>query len=741
MVCKRSSYGKWVMLLLVLIVVSCVDKIDRSDIYTFTGQMAMDYIDSNPDLSIYAKILRKSRNSHKNNSSSVSALLGTRGQYNVFAPNNKAMHIYLDSIYGTHDIDVDTISQDVADRIVLYSVIDYRDDKARQVMQLDDGAQVNGTLNDSHVIVRFGDWGNGVIARINNKSRVVKGNIAVENGYVHIVDRVIPPGPTSVAGIINAADNMKIFSTLLEVTSWGDSIVKYEDVFYRDSLYYIITKNKDDWYTEDFARNLFYGYTAFVETDDVFQREWGVPAFERDPQTKGVTNMDEIVEYINGKCKEAYPDAKDEDPHSMDNAMNQFVSYHLIPYKTRYYLLGYNGTSFGASGDSINLFPTDGFDYYPTMGKPSRLLKITKSVKNDNALYLNRHCYYNDSYYGDYQETLCDVEGIRFHEYNDPYGETYAPNGYCFPIDGILLYNNIVKYTVLNERIRYSIPLTIPELANFSAKRPPRQQGSYGVGYVSMDFLNSCKGSRIIPPGFCSTLSTTDNFVYPNYDHGFHMSTLSLAVNGSSRQKEVILKLLPVPYSGEWEIRIASICGVLFHSYLGETMVEKDMKDLGIHDYTANKVYSLPVEVNNPQEAYNFYLRCLPGIYLVDSTTLIENNRLARQHGQMYMPYGIGYCVYKPNLGVGCPYYHVWQSRRFYEGFSSHDRNQFSKFNHRSVFYRGHLDAQKEYYLKIKVLLETSNMLEHNIEKWNLEFVELVPQCVYDNPLREEDFW
>lgn len=68
---------------------SCEDKIDRRDMYTFTGQMATDYINATPNLSMFAKLLTISKNSTKKNSSKVSSLLGTRGHYTVFAPTNE----------------------------------------------------------------------------------------------------------------------------------------------------------------------------------------------------------------------------------------------------------------------------------------------------------------------------------------------------------------------------------------------------------------------------------------------------------------------------------------------------------------------------------------------------------------------------------------------------------------------------------------------------------------------------
>ena len=48
---------------------SCKDSVDESDIYTFTGQTAMDYITSDSTLSLFAKVVAKSKVSQNSQSS------------------------------------------------------------------------------------------------------------------------------------------------------------------------------------------------------------------------------------------------------------------------------------------------------------------------------------------------------------------------------------------------------------------------------------------------------------------------------------------------------------------------------------------------------------------------------------------------------------------------------------------------------------------------------------------------
>ena len=103
-----------------------------------------DYIRSNPDLSLFAKVLDKSRNSLKS-PTPVSTLLGTRGNYTVFAPTNEGMKLYLDSLYGKGQYDIDSISESVANNIVLNCVLDLGEEEPLTVSRLYSGTLDEGT--------------------------------------------------------------------------------------------------------------------------------------------------------------------------------------------------------------------------------------------------------------------------------------------------------------------------------------------------------------------------------------------------------------------------------------------------------------------------------------------------------------------------------------------------------------------------------------------------------------------
>ena len=75
---SASVFGEILSLLFLFLLFSCSDRIDRENMYTFREQTVMDYLRSNPDLSLFAKVVERSRNSSKSPTTVVS-LLGTYG--------------------------------------------------------------------------------------------------------------------------------------------------------------------------------------------------------------------------------------------------------------------------------------------------------------------------------------------------------------------------------------------------------------------------------------------------------------------------------------------------------------------------------------------------------------------------------------------------------------------------------------------------------------------------------------
>ena len=68
-----------------IMVTSCSDDVDEGAYYTFTGDTACSYVESDPQFSIFAQLLHDT---------GTDALLSTYGHYTLFLPNDDACLLY-----------------------------------------------------------------------------------------------------------------------------------------------------------------------------------------------------------------------------------------------------------------------------------------------------------------------------------------------------------------------------------------------------------------------------------------------------------------------------------------------------------------------------------------------------------------------------------------------------------------------------------------------------------------------
>ena len=665
---------------------SCSDEIDKRDMYTFTGMTAADFIRKRPELSLFARLMDISQVSDRS-LSTVGSLLGVYGNYTIFAPNNEAITAYLDEYYGKGNYSLDTIPEALARKIVNISVIDMGKKPPLKTTRLNSGFLVPTTLSNAHLYVEFGDFGDGCTVRLNDHSRILRSDMETDNGCVNIIDHVIEPGPSTIPGLIAEIDNLRIFSRLLSVTSWADSLLEYRDYSYKD----IPNVNKDLYLIH---------YTVLAETDDVFQKDWGVPAPVLDEDGR-MTNWNEIMKIIQEHCAAITPEASSSDYTSRDNAVNQFVSYHLLPFLAKYdywaCLRGEYGTNTyryekGIDHRPYHLdTPTHAVHYHQTMGQPNRLIQITYLPQKDKeGLYANRHALYDLSYGGDYQELSCPREGVLIMPTNG-HRKQYAPNGIYYPLNHVLTYDKDVPEKVLNTRIRYNPVMNLPEIITNCISLP-----SY---MLTTDMY--CHNIKSENPVTFYTIDVKQYMYIPEY----RMMQVNL-----TKPTSYTLKLLPVPFEGEWEVRISELVGI-FHFYMGNS---KDgyMEDLGFKDFRSTGRW-LPL-YEPDYEGQNEYITCRP-----DSMIAMEIDKQCRQHGFLKAPYGIGGIYTFSTL--------CFRSARCVE---------FSPWlQYRNIIYRGHMSPDKEYWIKVMCL----SGFPQNYNYLNL--IELVPKSVYSNKDRIEDWW
>ena len=680
---KSICSGFFVLLLLLS---ACSDEIDKRDRYTFKGLTVADYINSQKDLSMFSQIMSRSYNA-SNSRNTVATLLGTRGHYTVFVPTNEAVKTYLYSIYGTKAYNIDTISEETANRIVLNCIMDFGNNEAFRQTDLYEGALTESTINDRHLIIHFGDFGDGSFVKINGTSRIIEGDLECTNGYIHIVDQVIKPAPNTLPGLMETIGNIRIFTHLLEMTGWEDSLISFRDRSYVRP-------------GESYPQYRIHGYMAFTETDEVFHKDWGIPLPVTNKENGGVANWEEIEYSIAKKCQEAYPAATEKDFKSMGNAVNQFVSYHLIPFKQPFdklvstnHIRGYSQDCEKIGVERINIW-----NYFQTMGKPNRLLKITETAV-DGIKHLNRHSFYDNTFCGTYKETSCDIEGITIHGDNGVW-ENYCVNGYYYPIDNILLYDEKVKNVVLNERIRYNFTQNLPEVI------------SNNLQFSTTNNLTDNYCDNLILRNGCTMAAspTTAGGVIYGYGQIRFQTT------------DFTAKLMSVPFPGKWEVRITYPSN---HNLDNKSTIIF-RKFFGTHPHSVTGMtYKGELQVTNT-DLMNIEKDEDLGY---DSVLCLENDKLLLQ--SYHLRKGPKVCgeVRKKSIiskdGMQQTI-NIWRDSRWYPAL------------YRYTFCQEYMEPNKEYYIRLQGL---TNPKTKNYYECTPYMVELVPENVYNNPDKAEDPW
>ncbi len=667
---------------------ACSDKVDESNLYVFNGQSAYTYLKSVDNLTNYAYLLGRVQISKKSDSH-FSELLSARGNYTVFAPSNEAIQTFIDSVYSTKNFDITQVEDTIADFIVRNSIVDNGESEAYLTTQFTEGTLGESNMNDRYLQVNFNydSIAGKANIYINNKSKIISEDNEVSNGYVHVIDRVIDMSDSSLPDLIKQTPNLRIFARMLDATGWADSLVQYIDLVYEyDHPEYgsIDPGNTSGGEVGPSPEHRYIGYTAFVEPDSVFEKQWGIPAPILDANGN-VTNYAEIDAKFIEKCKEAYPNAKSDDLTSQDNAVNQFISYHLLPERITWNKLVVHHNEMGYSWKNPSALTINCWEYYETMGKPRRLIKLTEGKQTD-GIRINRHSTYDNAFFGTYDEITVDRPGSLVTQLNGG-SSTNALNGFYYPIDEVLIYDEDVPGKVLNERLRFDFAAICPELM------------TNGMRQVEDDRW------RFIPTGYLSTFWYTDDtkwrYVPYHTQNQHNMQGDEINIIG---QYDLTFKLPPVPFDGTWELRM---CAPeiqhfgMFQVYLGTDRLNPTPIGLPL---------DFRVAASNPKIGWKADPK--DG----DLDEIREIDKTMRAHGYM-----------KNNKHNGMPTSGgvVTSPLRSAEG---------DYIRLRKILWSGNMSANETYYIRIKSVLNNTRTC------CMLDYFEMVPKSVY-NGATGEDPW
>lgn len=678
---------------------SCKETIDDSNFAIKSELTITDYLIANEDLSKIREIFGKVRLGN-DSASFMTAVLSARGNYTVFAPTNAAVDAYLAEEGLTS---VDEMDREQLEQIAKSCVIDNGDLAAYETADFPSkGAFGTPNLNNRELSCEEKTDSIGIISYvINGTSLVLEDDIDLSNGVLHVVGTVVNPSSDYLAKSLGLAGNMQVMNHLMLATAWADTLNKKEynlDVEYEKEEREL-TYNLNNVAPFTVAQHRYIGFTAFVEPDNLYEEWLGVTLVK--DENNVITNWDaEVLPKLKEKCIEVYGsmgDAIDNDLTHADNAVNRFVAYHLIYGKMAYNKLVAHFNEFEYKyGDmtrpQTSSYPTNVWDYFTTMGKHRSLLKITQVGDNSlvdtdqgKRIYVNRISEYANGRDDNYHEKAIKERGACISATNEEF-DNNALNGYYFPIDEILLYDNDIRKKLAAERMRIDVSTMLPELLTNNVRGGVYVR--FPNGYFD-NIINEADDTKLLYLHAGSVGGTGWN----DYQGDEFM------VSGLY---DFTMKLPPVPVDGTYELRMGvaqnslrGMCQIYFGSEpnkLTPAGLPYDMRQVATEDNVA-----IPWVADGEDDLVN-----------------AENDKNLRNQGYMKGPNYHCLCD-------GTAETPIRQRGGEYAAL-------------RRIITTANMEANKTYYLRFKTALKKTD------SQFFMDFFEIVPTNVYNGTL-PEDIW
>lgn len=675
---------------------SCTEKIDESDLYTFTGEMITDYLKNRPETySSYVKLLEKVHPS-KHSNSTMMALLSARGHYTCFAPTNEAIQTYLDTLYQNNEIAsnlLDQIEDSLAEAIVFNSIIQNGDNEAIAATDFEEGALGTTNMNDRFITISYANDSTGAtLIYVNTDSRIISSSEEkeIENGYVHTIDKVLSPSNASVADLVINAENTRLFGSILQMTGWDKKLQQYKDVEWEerwenDSKYFPGNTAQFGGFTSKVPEHRYIGYTVFVETDSVFIEN-------------GVTDLESLKSWV--KAHANYDDdtnrgnstSWDDDYTNDYNWLNQFVAYHLLPERLTYNHLVSFSNEYGCDAAALKSRTSTAFfvnvwEYWETMGVQRRSLKIT-GIRGNKMI--NRVSVYNKNTYKERTgEITEEMQGITISPTNGML-DNAALNGYYYPINKILVWDKDVPTKVLNERMRYDISALFPEYLTNNIRQYGHEDRTTNY-IITYDYCDNIKNM---------TNSTFFTYLANTSYSGSAGSWMNYKIDEFNIQGTVdfTMKLPPVPYTGTYEIRY----GINANNNRGMAQVY-----IGTNKDNLPAI-GIPLDLRSASG-------CAPSATgWVDETSLSEDDINESDKAMR-------------NLGF-------MKGPKYMQFASGKTGRDVSSDCIRKIIFRDQLEAGQTYWIRFKSVLSGTNW------EFFYDYLELVPKSIYAGD-EAEDKW
>lgn len=510
---------------------ACEDDLDNEHYYTFTGEMMSDYIISREQYSDFATVVRRAE---------LMDLLSTYGHYTCFLPDNKAMAEFL-SAKGVSS--VDSLTDEQCDTIARTHLVG----NMYSTIEMNDGTLHTANMNRRYIQITHGtDADSNAIVILNRSSYIYfeTQDDSVENGIVHPINKVLENSNSSVADILQENTKISLFNEALKLTKVQDELILMKDESYDNTSY------KRYYYTSDFWKEVAtvpdtkkYGFTIFVEPDSILSEKYNIRTID-DLKVRAKLIYDETYPEDAGKYDDDWTNPK--------NPLNRWVRYHILTRDVKGWdyittLELHSGVVQGAIG--IKTDKMNPIDWYQTLlqGTMIKFEQLTLRDYAGNGTIGER--YANRRYDKNFQ-----IEGAQISQTVESEFTQDAPNGRYFYVDDLVEFTTDVRDKVQNMRIRMDFSTVFPEVMTNDIRLNGDPTTDDNSGSADETFKNG--RNYYFPDGYLDGVTSKGNcyFVYrrPHWNFWSYCGD-EFNLFGDY---DFEFRLPPVPYSGEWQIRL-----------------------------------------------------------------------------------------------------------------------------------------------------------------------------------------
>lgn len=657
---------------------ACTEKIDESNLYTFTGETIEDYLENRDDFSNFNTILKRI---------GYDKILSAYGTYTCFAPNNAAVTQYIDSLYddmsnkdlphnGMTQRGLEGLTDSLCNDIALFHLLNTK----VMSVYMGNGMTLKTLLGRDINTATDVTSGNVIISR---SALIVSMDNELENGVLHEINHVITRSNLLVAGEMEShPDLFSLFTLALKRTGLADSLSAQEKTDLND-----VGNETTYWVPEKCQL----GYTIFAETDDVFKE-------------KGITDIASMAAYAANIYKDCaqpgtgwYDYARNHnisistgtDYENQWNVLNMFIRYHLVEYSVPWDRLVYDWNQVG----KVTLC-----EYYETM-LPYTLIKLTRN----SGKYLLNRWFENNSLTDQVHELgTAGMHTVRFEgvKLAGQSNQVASVNGYIHPITDVLTYNINVPQGALNERMRFDDTSLLGEMMSNGIRGMTQAEIKAHVDggeYSRVRFPSNYFNNLVVYNGDDTQLRylAKDDGAWSNYE-GDEFLCIGYY--------DFALRLPPVP-DGTYELRIGYTANGnrgMLQIYLGESSDVASMKALDI----PLDMRHVPVDNadGSPDTQTGWCLESKTDDQGVESDISMRN--LGYMRGPLYYTVGKGGSTIARN-----------------------NREDLRRIIAKRDFKQG------ENWLRFKTVIKNSNAQFH------LDYIEFCPENVYNNTIYAEDMY